>query len=223
MAIERYMLATTNDLKDLIEGLGWFDNVTVGYDIFDGVLVCTLGNVVPFQALNVAGPTGDVSYTYANQFNTGTRTFYMGGAAQNKRIKYAFKTKNGLLLTNNETECRSQVLIGKTDAGSIACCMSCSTDTMYKFYTAAVGEIDEYIGTDNRTLGIGIGGGSSRYRWTGSPQITACQIPTCPSSGASYIKGALLLVTTNMDSLGIIEINGIQYVTTGDICLNDED
>ena len=228
MAIEQYTLATTNDLKNLVESLGWFDNVAINISS-SGEVLGQLDSYPDVNIVKFAGPTGGMSAN-STAFNTGTRTITMGcSASTDLRLIYAFKTKNGLLLTDDSVNCYSQVLLGKTNNGDIACCMSthASEASTYDFWAAAVGETDQYIGTSNRTIRIGVRNSAastaSRFRWTGTPQITACQIPTCPSSGTSYIKGALMLVTTNMNSLGTVEINGVQYATTGDLCLSDDD
>lgn len=225
MAIEQYTLATTNDLKNLVESLGWFDLVTEE-SVRGKLLLCEVDGVT---VLKLAGPGTDASAD-KNYFYTGTRTIEQAtGTSGHQALLYAYKTKNGLLLTHTASNCEAQVLLGKTNNGDIAVCMSkiAAGSAEYKFYAAAVGETDQYIGTDSRLLVIGSSTSSSssfpRDVWAGSPQITACQIPTCPSSGTSYIKGARMLVTTSMNSLGTVEINGVQYATTGDICLNDED
>lgn len=225
MAIEQYTLATVNDLKNLVESLGWFDTVAIESE--RGVAVnCTVDGIT---VLKLAGPITNSKYD-KNEFYTGTRTILQSTPViGNQALVYAYKTKNGLLLTHTASICEAQVLLGKTNNGDIAVCMSiaASDSSGFKFWAAAVGETDQYIGTGSRQITIGNSTSSSsehpRNVWAGSPQITACQIPTCPSSGTSYIKGARMLVTTTINSLGTVEIDGIQYATTGDLCLNDED
>ena len=229
MAIEQYTLATVNDLKSLVESLGWFDNVEMNPSS-NGEVLCQLDSYPNVDIIRFAGATGSIQAEYCNAFNTGERTIKMSySSSSNLRLIYAFKTKNGLLLTHTASTCKAQVLLGKTNNGDIAVCMSKSADDSsgFKFWAAAVGETDQYIGTNSRQITIGNSTTASseypRNVWAGSPQITTCQIPTCPSSGTSFIKGALMLVTTNINSLGVVEIDGVQYATTGDLCLNDED
>jgi hypothetical protein len=223
MAIEKFEFATVAELKEVIESLGWFDSVTVE-STRGKSLLCEVDGVT---VLKLAGPGASEDKNY---FYTGTRTIEQGiGVTGHQALVYAYKTKNGLLLTHTASICEAQVLLGKTNNGDIAVCMSTSaTDSSgFKFWAAAVGETDQYIGTSSRQIAIGNSVSTSsdhpRNVWAGSPQITACQIPTCPSSGTSYIKGARMLVTTTMNSLGTVEINGIRYATTGDLCLSDED
>lgn len=216
MAIEQYTFASARDLKDLVESLGWFDTVrTTG----DYVIGC-LNNV---DTLLLCEPTG----SSPNKFYTGTRLIETGAnVSGNYTLIYGFKTKNGLLLTHTTSDCQAQVLLGKTNNGSIAVCMSQSADqySRTQFYSAAVGESDPAIGSVNRLLTIGNAASNTgaRYRWVGTSQITSCPIPTCPTNGTSYIKGAKMFITTTLGSMGIVEIDGVKYATTGDLALNDE-
>lgn len=218
MAIEQYTFASANDLKDLVESLDWFDTVSI-----DGVYV--VGSLNNVDTLFLCAPT--VGQGSSNKFYTGTRWVEMNASSSvNYTLVYGFKTKNGLLLTHDTSNCRSQVLLGKTNNGNIAVCMSQSADQYSKtqFYSAAVGESDPAIGGVGRLLTIGnaVSNTAERYRWVGTSQITSCPIPTCPTNGTSYIKGAKMFITTTLDSLGIVEIDGVKYATTGDLALNDE-
>lgn len=218
MAIEQHTFTDANDLKDLVESLDWFDTVSIN----SGYIVGSINNV---DTLFLCTPTtGQAS---ANKFYTGTRWVQMGAnTSSNYTLIYGIKTKNGLLLTHSASNCQAQVLLGKTNNGSIAVCMSQSADQYSKtqFYSAAVGESDPAIGGVGRLLTIGnaVSNTAERYRWVGTSQITSCPIPTCPTNGISYIKGAKMLITTALDSLGIVEIDGVKYATTGDLALNDE-
>lgn len=220
MAIEQYTFASARDLKDLVESLGWFDTVSI-----DGSYNYVIGSINNVDTLFLSVPTsGQAS---ANKFYTGTRWVQMNAStSSNYTLIYGFKTKNGLLLTHSTSNCQAQVLLGKTNNGSIAVCMSQSADQYSKtqFYSAAVGESDPAIGSVGRLLTIGnaVSISAERYRWVGTSQITSCPIPTCPTNGISYIKGAKMLITTTLDSLGIVEIDGVKYATTGDLALNDE-
>lgn len=218
MAIEQYTFTDANDLKDLVESLDWFDTVSI-----DGVYV--VGSLNNVDTLFLCAPT--VEQGSSNKFYTGTRWVEMNASSSvNYTLVYGFKTKNGLLLTHGTSNCQSQVLLGKTNNGNIAVCMSQSADQYSKtqFYSAAVGENDPSIGSVGRLLTIGnaVSNTAERYRWVGTSQITSCPIPTCPTNGTSYIKGAKMFITTTLDSLGIVEIDGVKYATTGDLALNDE-
>ena len=230
MAIEKYFLNTDDDVVTLLNDLGWFNNVVKGNGYIEA------SGTVDSQdrtILRLCSPTA-TSVEATTAFYTlgigydGGRTISMGASASsNKAPKYCYKTKNGLLLTHDTSACYAQVLIGKTNNGKIAVVMSTMADkySQCKFYTGAIGENYSGIGNDNGVIQIGNvpSESYSRIRWAGSPQITACPIPTLPSNGTSYIKGALMLVTTNIRDLGTVEIGGIKYATTGDLCLNDED
>lgn len=230
MAIEKYFLNTDDDVVTLLNDLGWFNNVVKGNGYIEASGTVDSHDRTILRLSSPTATSGNTTEFYTlGQGYAGGRTISMGGssASANKQPKYCYKTKNGLLLTHDTNSCYAQVLIGKTNNGKIAVVMSTIADrySQCKFYTGAIGENFSGIGSDEGIIQIGNvpSDGSGRIRWTGSPQITASPIPTLPSNGTSYIKGALMLVTTNIRDLGIVEIDGIKYATTGDLCLNDED
>lgn len=217
MAIERINGLTLAGLKDLIDSLGWF----------------------------AASDENSGTYTfYADeekqkpviQYTSSSFRFSSVGSADNVSSSIqcafdiptvAFKTKNGLLLSNTTAYASSYwnpwtCILGKTNNGAIAAVFSrsASPSEFCRFYSSAYGE----------SVYSGLGYLEFRYGYNYptnarlTSQIAGCQIPTCPDNGISYIKGALGLVVAPWDYYwGEVDIGGVRYATNGYLALNDED
>lgn len=214
MAIERINDLTLAGLKNLIDSLGWFaasDENSGTYTFYADeekqkpVIQFTSGS---FKFSSV----GDISSSIQSTFGVPT---------------VAFKTKNGLLLSNTTAYAASYwspwtCIIGKTNNGAIAAVFSrsASSSDFCRFYSSAYGE-SVYSGLEYLVFRNGYNY-PTNARLTS--QIAGCQIPTCPDNGTSYIKSALGLVVAPWDYYwGEVDIGGIRYATNGYLALNDED
>lgn len=224
MAIERFTITSTQDIVNLVDSLGWFDNVELSENMCKGWV------------------DGISDYVLEAQFDN-TFAFHTKGYSQSSSyeklgirgsayclINYAYKTQNGILFfgipsppdsgANSYYSC----MIGKTQNGTIAFACAYNTGAYANYYrSAAVGEtftnMDGYAGYNLKAPN----GGSQSGQIPKTTQIVSVPIPTFPDSGASYIKGSLGFIVAPFKSAGVVDINGIKYATNGALALNDED
>lgn len=132
--------------------------------------------------------------------------------------RFGYKTQNGVLLMTDNTLFENSgylmhCLIGRTNNGEVAVAMAGGKyPTSIK--SAAFNESGQNINT-----GFSIGG----TRWDDSPQFITAPIPTHPLTGTSYIKGSITLNVGPTVGVGVININGIDYITNGSFGISDEE
>lgn len=217
--IERYDNITFNDLKDLIDGLGWFAASEIDADILKWYAD------EEKQKYVMRIDSAELKFSSAGRVSDSARYIY-GHYGNNGYPMYAFKTKNGLLLSNTTSYVPSNWapwagIIGKTNNGDIAAAINIGADGPYigRISTSAYGETVK--GLESLSFRYGYDYPLQREQ---TCQITGMPIPTCPSNGTSYIKGALALVVAPWSYYwGEVDINGVRYVTNGYLALSDED
>lgn len=219
MAIERYTDMEMSDLKDLIDSLGWFG----ASELTDSnqTLKVYADAEKTKQLIEILSSSNRFYFSHDGDMETSGHYFY--GSFSNPGLKYAFKTRNGVLLTHTPGITGSTpwaAIIGKTNNGDIACAVTESTsEGPGVIHSGAYGE-----------SAVGLKGFSFRCG-TNYPdnaeitsQVTGAPIPTCPSSGTSYIKGAMCLLSSPWRFyFGEAEISGARYATNGYLALNDAD
>jgi hypothetical protein len=217
--IERYDNITFNDLKDLIDGLGWF----AASEIDAGTFIWYADEEKQKYVMRI--DSAELRFSSTGNVNDSARYIY-GRYDKNGYPRYAFKTKNGLLLSNTTSYANSNWtpwagIIGKTNNGDIAVAINVGNDmtNIGKIATSAYGETAK--GLESLSFRASYNYPLQREQ---TCQITGMPIPTCPSNGTSYIKGALALVVAPWSYYcGEVDINGVRYVTNGYLALNDED
>lgn len=228
MAIEKYTNTSLQDTANLIDSLGWFDTVEI--DGANQAISCYLDG--DYYLRLRPGQGDSVSFYplgYNNRGVSGGQVRSINGNANSFFMTYCYKTKNGLLFmslmypSSNESY-YSSFLLAKTNAGKIAVAFqdSCAMSYSGNIQTYAVDEPVVDVGSwpiiRFRRLWEYDSGG-----WPSTPQLVSAPIPTHPSSGTSYIKGALGFILAPFNQAGIVEIDGIKYATNGVLALNDED
>lgn len=219
MAIERYGPLSLAELKDLIDGLGWFaasDESTGVYAWYadEEKQKCVLR--IEFSATNPL-----VKFSH-NGSMTQQNTDYIQGTITGGSSFYVYKTKNGLLISTQTQYMETywyqwSAMIGKTDSGAVAMVMQTTTSTPNIVNTSAYGE--SIVGAFNYSLRY-----NASNNFPAVSQIVTVPIPTAPSSGTSYIKNALGLILAPWHYYwGEIDIGGVRYATNGYLALNDED
>lgn len=219
MAIEKFTISSGNDLKSVIESLGWFDEV-----VFN---TASLGSVECYvDSTKIADITCANANASASTTFHGSNSRYIRNSASFMPT-VVYKTKNGLLMLRDADGATayggnskySSMIIGKTNNNKIACSLQGSSGTSYSalgtMWTLAENESSLYseycMQFRNGSYGV----------WSDSPQIVTCPIPTHPDSGTSYIVGAAAIVVGSSISTGIMEIDGKDYATNGFIALSD--
>lgn len=217
--IERYDNITFNDLKGLVDGLGWF----AASEIDAGDYRWYADEEKHKIAMRIS--SSQLIFSSTGNVNDTARYIY-GSFGSNDYPRYAFKTKNGLLLSKTSSYAYSgwnpwAGIIGKTNNGDIAVAINIgNTDSdIGRISTSAYGETAK--GLESLSLRYSYDYPLQREQ---TCQITGMPIPTCPSNGTSYIKGALALVVAPWSYYwGEVDINGVRYVTNGYLALSDED
>lgn len=220
MAIERYVLTSQQDVADLVESLGWFDEVTL-YNTDQSVLCIKDGK----RYLEISQSRGGNATWYGvNFFINGENSITFGNteAASGYYLNRAFKTRNGIIFRSNESNSYPlSFLLGKTNDGTIAVAIPTGMSPNAPWRSAAIEEAwlyDEQFSLkslSNKGYNLGV--------WPDSPMVDSFPIPTHPANGTSYIKGALGLIVAPFTDFGIVEINGVKYATDSRVALNDED
>ena len=208
MAIEQIDITSKEQLITVLQGLGYFD--TVEYNSDTSHIYCSIGNDVILKVPAPSSSTGVSTF----EFNAGNgRNFTV---TSRKMPTLVYKSRNGLLAVyGTSTGVTSYIafLVGKTNSNAVSVC-ACSSSNSAKLYkVGAVGETSPEIGDSFSTL---------ENDWSTSPQITAVPIPTHPSNGVSYIKGAKAVICGPKLNTGIATINGVEYATNGYIMISDE-
>ena len=229
MAIERFNLTSDQDLFNLIYSLEWFDNLEwAGLDIR-----CYIGDdyyivIHAYTGSSTSGTPGMWFYPlgYGKRGATGAQSRQPNLNMSRFYTRYAFKTKNGLLIMSDligtPGVAYNAFMICKTNAGEIAVVMPYNLSSDYSEYIAmAVGETcrETYqvfrLSPQNPQ--------STFFKSYETKQLVSVPIPTFPNSGTSYVKGALGFILAPFNQAGIVEIDGIKYATNGVLALNDED
>lgn len=225
MAIERF---TTNNsrqnIANVIDSLGWFDAVLIE----NGRINCYIGDDY-YLSLILSSSSSFQFYPFGfkrcNEAGGAARTINEDAAYLS--AFYGYKTKNGLFFMSDINPSSNRYynawIIAKTNNNKIAVVFPahCRLDTCGYFQSCAVEEPnlnDGYPAVGFKSMDV-IGQGA----WPHVSQIATAPIPTRPTSGTSYIKGALGFVMAPFAQAGIVEINGIKYATNGVLALNDED
>lgn len=220
MAIERYGPLSLAELKDLIDGLGWF---AASAEPESNTYIWYMDEEKQIPVLSLS--PSSIMFSSTGNFNNSSAYISVSLNSYNFP-KYAFKTNNGLLLSSTTFYASSSWtpwagIIGKTNNGAVAVALNSgsSGNDVGKISTSAYGE--SLKGLEILTFRNGFQYPTQRNQ---TCQITGMPIPTCPSNGTSYIKGALALVVAPWDYYwGEVDINGTRYATNGYLALNDED
>lgn len=216
--IERYDNITFNDLKDLIDGLGWF----AASEIDAGTFKWYADEEKQKYVMRI--DSSELKFSSTGGVSDSARSIY-GNYGKDGYPRYAFKTKNGLLLSNTTSYAPNSWapwagIIGKTNSGAIAVAINAgaASNDIANISTSAYGETAK--GLESLSFRRGCNYPLQREQ---TCQITGVPIPTCPSNGTSYIKGALALVVAPWSYYwGEVDINGVRYVTNGYLALSDE-
>lgn len=217
MAVERYDNLTLDDLKALIDGLGWF----AASDVETGTYTWYADEQKQKSVLRIT--SSQIRFSSTGNVDAAFISANFGGMGA---PMYALKTVNGLLLSNTTFYAQSQWfpwagILGKTNNGAIAAAINSefSANDVGKISTSAYGETVKGL----ETL-VFRGGYQYPAQRQQTCQITCIPIPTCPSNGTSYIKGASALVVAPWDYYwGEVDINGVRYSTNGYLALSDDE
>lgn len=219
MAIEKYTELTWDGLKDLIDSLNWFDRSEhtgnyLNFFVGESASTPTMQFTMASSPRMYFSHTGDVDSDGHNLYGAN------GGA-----IPYAYKTKNGILMSTESEYVGSgygwAAILGKTNNGAIAVAMNVTkgSDNYGRVHTCAYGEENKGLESFVFRMSAAHPTGKSSVS-----QIEPCPIPTAPANGTGYIKGAVCLPLAPWDYyFGEVDIGGIRYVTNGYIALSDED
>lgn len=223
MAIERFTITSTQDIVNLVDSLGWFDNVELSDGICEGLITGISG--VVFEAVF---DNTFAFYTKGKTYSTAYESLGLRNVSY-CRVHYAYKTKNGILFFGVPAPVANEnlyysCLVGKTQNGAIA--FVGATNSAASATTFRSAAVNDTFRSEDGYHGFQLKGAYGSYS-TGlipkSTQINSVPIPTFPNSGVSYIKGALGFVMAPFTQAGIVEIDGIKYATNGVLALNDED
>lgn len=218
MAITRTNMTSASEMVAILEGLGWFGSVE--YDSGQGDIYCYIDNGGTNHKL-ISIPWTAGSYTVNFNFYpiAGSTEIKITESCMPPRV--CWQTRNGILITTATTG-RGQndlfAIIGKTNNNKIAVAVGhgyqdgSGTGKLGTIKTCAEGENDGLI---NSILHFRDG------VWNGYTQIAQLPIPTHPSTGTSYIKGASCFAVAPTIEPGIFTIDGVEYATNGSIALSD--
>ena len=152
-------------------------------------------------------PTGQLTTVGKFFSSTGKNTY-----------SYGYKSRNGILLSYTQAAPQSWVYFGLTNADK-KCFMMGNGNGALSVRIAAFDEISNSFTVPFCPLSTG-----APTAWSDSPQIVTTAIPTHPTSGVSYVKGALLILTAPFQNSGWqkIRIGETVYITNGYVALSDE-
>lgn len=228
MAIEKITLDSAQDVADAIDGLDWFDSVTVS----DTTVTCTKGNIdhliVNVGIVSGTSATGTPGVTFHTKGygETGNRTIALSDSGLLHR--FAFKTKNGIIFASHSSVSNSISyfcwMLAKTTSGKIAAVIPATNSYSSwgeRYLTAAIDETSANI--PNGYISLNKQGSTASGNWDDSSQIVGVPIPTHATSGTSIIKNCMgFILCPNVD-FGKRIINGTEYATNGIFALSDED
>lgn len=210
MAITGVSFNTSTDVKDFLTDTGFFNTI----DADSSGIYCRInesGNVtltIPWSTSS----SGQLKFCPVSSDSSIQTSLNVWGP------RFGYKTQNGvLLMTDNTLSGNSgylmHCLIGRTNNGEIAVAMG-SGQSPTSIKAVAYNESGQNIDTE-----FSIGG----TRWVDSPQFITAPIPTHPLAGTSYIKGSITLNVGPTVGVGVININGIDYITNGCFGISDEE
>lgn len=206
MAIEQIDITSKEDLITVLQGLGYFD--TIENNASTNQIECSIGSNVVLKIPSSTGTSASFEFIASNGASFSTTS--------KKMPTLVYKTRNGILATlgtNTTVSNYVGLILGKTNSNVVAaCCCNAGTGTG----VCKVGAVGETSPDISEQLYAAYG------NWSTSPQITSIPIPTHPSNGVSYIKGAKAVICGPRLSTGITTINGVEYATNGYIMLSDE-
>lgn len=187
--------------------LGWFDSVTTPYA---GLISCSINGAAyaEFDSSAVRfSPTGELTTVGRSFSSTGKNTY-----------SYGYKSRNGILLSYTQSAPQAWVYFGLTNNDK-KCFMMGNGNAALSVRIGAFDEISNslYLPFSQTSTG-------APTAWSDSTQIVTTAIPTHPTSGISYVKGALLILTAPFQNSGWqkIRIGNTVYVTNGYVALSDE-
>lgn len=210
MAIQTIAIDTKEDLISVLEDLDYFD--TVENNASTNQIECSVGSDVVLKIPSSTSTAASVEFfTTAEEktFTVGTLTL----------PRFVYKTRNGIMAVKSQgasaTSGNYGLIIGKTNSGTIACACTGkgATTGKYDIKSGAIGEWSDDITSAIKTM---------QSEWSSSPQISSIPIPTHPSTGVSYIKGAKAVMCGPLLNVGIVTINGVEHATYGIVMLSDE-
>lgn len=212
MAIQTIAIDTKEDLISVLQDLDYFD--TVENNASTNQIECSVGSNVVLKIPSSTSTAVSVEF-----FTTAEEKTFTVGTLTLPRIVY--RTRNGIFAVKGLEGSSSSntgnyaLIIGKTNSGAIAC--ACTgrggTTGKYDVKSGAVGEWSSDITSAIKSM---------QSEWSSSPQITSIPIPTHPSTGVSYIKGAKAVMCGPLLSTGIVTIDNVEHATYGVIMLSDE-
>lgn len=187
--------------------LAWFDSVTTPSV---GVISCFIEGVEYMRfgsSYIMFSPTGQISMS-GKYFSSSGKNAY----------QYGYKSKNGVLLTYTQNAPQAWVFFGKTNNGAKCFAMG-NGNAALSVNVAAFGEESTSLSEKFCSTAT-----SRPPEWGDSVQVVTSVIPTHPSSGVSYINGALLILTApfQYDGWQKVRIGETTYMTNGYVALSDD-
>ena len=212
MSIQTIAIDTKENLISVLEDLDYFD--TVENNASTNQIECSVGSDVVLKIPSSTSTSASVEF-----FSTAEDKTFSISAVTLPRIVY--RTRNGIMAvkglegSSSSNSGNYALIVGKTNNGAIAC--TCTgkggTTGKYDVKSGAVGEWSSDITSVIKAM---------QSEWSSSPQITSIPIPTHPSTGVSYIKGAKAVMCGPLLNVGTVTINNVEYATYGIVMLSDE-
>ena len=187
--------------------LGWFDNVTTPSV---GEIACFINNAEYmhfYSSLVSFAPTGEMNMQGKYFSSTGKNVY-----------SYGYKSRNGILLSFNQSAPQAWVYFGLTDDNKKAF-MKGTGNSALSVNVAAIGEESSSLAKkfcSNST--------AMPEAWSDATQIVTSAIPTHPASGTRFVKNAILILSAPFQNDGWqkIRIGDTVYITNGYVALSDE-
>lgn len=224
--IELLEFSTAQDIADAIDGLGWFDDVSLQEDgrtvqaEINGAAYIIMGTRISGSS-TPSGYTGVMFFTKGYNVS-GSVTLPLSGDGIQQH--YAYKTSKGLLFFDKVQPSSSESvyncwMLAKTNTGKIAVAFPTygGASSAAQYRTAAENETDGTLASayvQYCSLGTAIQG-----KWANSPQLIFSPIPTHAAEGVSYIDGGIGFLLCPVSEACIIELDGVRYATNGVIAL----
>ena len=212
MAIQTIAIDTKEELISVLEDLDYFDMVE--NNASTNQIECSIGSDVVLKI-----PSSTSTAVSLEFFTTSESRTVSTGSLTLPRIVY--RTRNGIMAvkglegSSSTNSGNYALIIGKTNNGAIACAFTGKGGTTGK-YDVKPGAVGEWSSDITSTIK------AMQSEWSTSPQITSIPIPTHPSNGVSYIKGAKAVMCGPLLNTGIVTINNVEHATYGVIMLSDE-
>jgi hypothetical protein len=209
MAITGVSFNSTDDIKDFLADTGFFREISSN------------GNGT-YCKIDADEPTLSIPWSTSSSdqllFRPNPNNWRVQVAINVWGPRFGYKTQNGVLLMTDNTQSGTSgflmhCLIGQTNNGKVAVAMG-SGQFPTSIKAVAYNEYGQNIDAE-----FSIGG----TRWNDSPQFITAPIPTHPLTGTSYIKGSITLNVGPTVGVGVININGIDYITNGCFGISDEE